>query len=315
MAMPTLQDVIAVNSATESGIILNEAARPVPEVSRINAAEPIEGTEYKSLVVEDFGTAVTDDPFKKTSDGVDNSNISMINRKFTCYPIEVRAQATWDTVARMKGGMSGYLDTQARLLMQAKLQGLAHQFYYADQSSGAKGFHGLIPSLPLSSKLVHDAKGTTAAGCASVVAVRWDTVTGVCWTVGEDGRFDFGEIKEGLVTGANGKQSEGAWRTMMGHIGLAIKSQYAIGAIHNLDATHPFTDDLLDELYGSFPTGFAPNAFYLCRSSLKQLKQSRTATTQTGAPAPWPNVYASPAGDIPLIQTDSLLDIRNPIAA
>ena len=58
---------------------------------------------------------------------------------------------------------------------------------------------------------------------------------------------------------------------------------------------------LLPQLFGS---GNQPTHIYMNRDSLELLRSSRTATNQTGAPAPRPTSVEG----IPVLQTDGILN-------
>ena len=56
-----------------------------------------------------------------------------------------------------------------------------------------------------------------------------------------------------------------------------------------------------------FPAGRGPNAIFMTLRSLAQLQASRTATSPTGAPAPFPTGVAGVAGNnIPIYVTDAI---------
>jgi hypothetical protein len=74
--------------------------------------------------------------------------------------------------------------------------------------------------------------------------------------------------------------------------------------IANIDAgSNTVTDDLLYSGLEIFPAGRQPNLCVMNRRSLEQLRDSRTATNVTGAPAPRP----SSIENIPIVVTDGLL--------
>ena len=53
-----------------------------------------------------------------------------------------------------------------------------------------------------------------------------------------------------------------------------------------------------------FPVGYKPDVLLMSRRSRMQLQMSRTATTPTGSPAPYPQE----AFGVPIQETDSILD-------
>jgi hypothetical protein len=97
-----------------------------------------------------------------------------------------------------------------------------------------------------------------------------------------------------------------AWMVpIMGWYALQFGS-YVTDAVRlaNFDAGSNTVDD--DALYGGlqiFPSGRQPNFCFMNRRSLEQLRDSRTATNATGAPAPRPTEIEG----IPIVVTDGLL--------
>jgi hypothetical protein len=89
-----------------------------------------------------------------------------------------------------------------------------------------------------------------------------------------------------------------------GWLGLQFGSVYSLGRICNLDGTtgHTLTDDMIADAISKFPSDKPPTHIVMNRTSLKELRNSRTATSATGAPAPFP----AEAFNIPVIVTDSL---------
>ena len=72
------------------------------------------------------------------------------------------------------------------------------------------------------------------------------------------------------------------------------------------DSGKGLTDALIYSALAKFPTGVRPDVMFCSRRSLHQLRNSRTATNQTGAPAPIPTEVEG----IPIVPTDSLSDIE-----
>ncbi|MCH8046158.1 MAG: hypothetical protein IID44_20795 [Planctomycetes bacterium] len=92
------------------------------------------------------------------------------------------------------------------------------------------------------------------------------------------------------------------------HLGLAIGSAVSVGRIANLteDSGKGLTDDLIYESLETFPAGRQPNIIAMSRRSLRQLRNSRTATNATGAPAPRPTEVEG----IPIIVTDGINNVE-----
>jgi len=118
-------------------------------------------------------------------------------------------------------------------------------------------------------------------------------------------QIELGETTIQRVAGATGFYPA-YWTPASVWLGLQMGGAYSVGRIANLtaDAGKGLTDDLIADLLSQFPAGMGPTLLVCSRRSLKQLQQSRTATNQTGAPAPFP----SDSFGVPLITTDAIID-------
>ena len=77
------------------------------------------------------------------------------------------------------------------------------------------------------------------------------------------------------------------------------KADYDFG---EASAGNSLTDDKIYEVLAAFPAGQAPNMIVMHKEVQEQLRASRTATNQTGAPAP---MVDSVAG-IRILTTDAI---------
>jgi len=93
-----------------------------------------------------------------------------------------------------------------------------------------------------------------------------------------------------------------------GYIGFQIGGAYSAARIANIEcntltSTTAFTDDKIYGALSLFPAGRQPNVIVMNRDALRLLRQSRTATNPTGAPAPRPTEVEG----IPIVVTDGLV--------
>jgi hypothetical protein len=87
--------------------------------------------------------------------------------------------------------------------------------------------------------------------------------------------------------------------------GMQLGNLYSIARICNLDAgSNPLTDDHIYQALSLFPSDRQPNLVVMNRRSLFQLRDARTATNATGAPAPLPS--ATFVEGLTLIVTDAI---------
>lgn len=180
----------------------------------------------------------------------------------------------------------------------------------AGASGSAAGFTGFRDAATVDAvadPMVVNAGGTTVDTATSVWGIRLaeDGVTGVF--KGEGDPIELGEAvaQQRIVNPGTDNKTFPTWYTPgWAWLGLQVGSAYDIGRIANVtaDAGKTLTDDLIALLLEKFPVGFGPNLLLMSRRSRRQLQDSRTATTTTGAPAPFP----MESFGIPIIVTDAI---------
>ncbi len=134
-----------------------------------------------------------------------------------------------------------------------------------------------------------NALGDTSNACTSAYLIRTMPFHGIELVWGGEGKLAVGDRHQQLVYDADGLPYE-AWVTpIVGRVALSVPSDLCVARIVNLDYDHGLTDDLISECISKFPVGRKPNLLICNRTSLSALQQSRTATSATGAPAPFPD--------------------------
>ncbi len=157
----------------------------------------------------------------------------------------------------------------------------------------------------LADALTIDATGTTAATASSCWAVRIgpNDLTGI---VNGEGEIQLGDTVVQDFLDGSGLHYPAYYTPGCTWLGLQVGSIYSMGRIVNLteDSGKGLTDDLISALLSEFPTGKEPTHLLMNRRSLKQLQQSRTATSTSGAPAPFP----SEAFGVPIVKCESIVN-------
>lgn len=313
MALPTLLDVAKRNASDPAIGLIDEASRMVPEitgqtmvrgqlitVANVGAARTIRGTQYKTRV----RTALPTAGFRNANEGVDASKSTYENRLVECFILNPRWECDVAVATSNEDGAEAYIAEEAMAVTNAAMMALGKQFYYGRGTGGdAKGHPGLIDSVD--SSMVVDATGSTATTGSSVWGVSFG-LQKVQWVLGQEGELSMTDVRIADLTDANGRRFSAYVQELLAHVGVQVGHKYAVGRIKNLTAQSGkgLTDALLGSLLSKYPVGFSPDAFFLSRRSLEQLRASRTATNATGMEAPTPTDYQG----IPLVATDSILD-------
>jgi len=315
MGMPTLLDVLKTNGNDAVVGLIDEAARVVPEVSGINpltgaglpgvaSARTIRGLNYKTLV----RTAVPSVGFRKVNAGTAVDKSTFEQRLIECYLMNPIFECDKAIADVHEDGWQAYLAMEASGIMEGAFQSLGKAFFY-----GSNATHGLTDAFPGllqaydDTNMVVDAGGTTATTGSSVWLVRFGPQH-VQWLLGNGGSLNVSEVTEVRLTDGSSNPYTAYHQELYVRPGLQVGSVYSVCRIKKLtaDSGKGLTDALIYSALAKFPTGVRPDVMFCSRRSLHQLRNSRTATNQTGAPAPIPTEVEG----IPIVPTDSLSDIE-----
>jgi len=317
-ASPTLLD-IAIHNA-DSGIVglIDETIEAHPELS-IVPARTIMGINYKTLVC----TALPTVAFRDANEGTAATLATYENRLVETFIMSPKWVCDKAVADRAEDGAEAYIALAARATLEAAAQHLCSCFYYGLTTlaasprhltaGDAKGFPGLHDALGLSvaaNQLVDAGATTTASSATSVWMIKLGP-TDVTWVWGNGGSLDVSDVRIESTLDSGGTNSFTAYvQELLAYPGLQIGNRFAVGRIGELTddatdrATCSLTDARLAMLYSKFPTGSKPDIILMNRTSQRQLRDSRTATNATGAPAPFPTEWEG----IPIYITDQIVD-------
>ncbi len=309
MPVPTLLDIAKANGSDAVVGLIDESTKVHPEIS-MGAARTIKGLNYKTLVRTSLGN--TSGSFRNANEGVAPHTHTYENRLVETYILNPRWQCDKAVADRHEDGPLAYIATEAEGTFEGEMQALARQFYYGTGTNGnAKGFPGLMQSYD-STGMVVDATGTTANTGSSVWFVRFGNKH-VQWVYGNNGQLEASELRiESIPKGTSPETYlESYVQTFLGYPGLQVGSLQSVVRIKKLtaDAGKGLTDALIAQALAKFPAGTTPDAIFMSMRSLGQLTASRTATSPSGAPAPWPTQVVGIAGNnIPIYVTSGIVD-------
>lgn len=308
MALPTLLDIAKLNGVDSVVGLLDEVARPHPELMR-GYARTIKGQSYKTLVRT--ALALTTGSFRDANAGTLPLKNTHENRRVETFILNPRFEVDKAVADQAEDGPEAYIALEQGGILEGELQALCTQFYYGNVSGNGgnvKGFPGLIDSVD--SSMVVDATGSTASTGSSVWAVRFGP-RDVGWVWGENGKLEMSDPRiESITDPADStKRFDGYVSSMLAYPGLQSLSKYSVGRIKKLteDSGKGLTDTLIASLLSKFPTGWKPDVLFMTRRSQYQLRASRTATNPTGAPAPIPDE----AFGIPIETTEAILNTES----
>lgn len=320
MTLPTLLDIAKRSGNDAVAGLIEEVIAATPEVSgmhavpgkgwvqipNVAAARTIKGRMYKTLV----RTALPTVGFRDANEGVAASKSEYENRLVETFVLNPRWECDKAVADNAEDGPEAYIADEAIAVVKSSIMTLGRQFYYGRTSPGdGKGHPGLIDSLDATNMEV-DATGTSQGKGSSVWAVKFGPQD-VTWVYGDQGQLDMSDVRLESIADESGKRFTAYVQELLAYPGLQVGNKHCIGRIRDLTDENGkgLTDDLIAQLIEKFPAGVVPDVLFMTRRSLAQLRNSRTATNATGAPAPYPVDWEG----IPIAVTDSLTNTEDPV--
>lgn len=307
----TLLDIAKRNGSDAVVGLIDETTKAVPEVSGINPesgivipgvadARTITGTSYKTLIRTSLPTV----PFRNGNEGSTGLKSRYENKLVETFIMNPRWDVDKAIADKSEDGWQVLMADEAGGHLEAAFQQLGRQFYYGRNvtyGGHAKGFLGLLDVVD--ANYVVDAGGTSAGTGSSVWAVKFGPKA-VRWVYGANGSMEPTEVDQRDVRDADGNPYTAYFQEMFMYPGLQVGSPRFIARIRKLteDPGKGLTDARMAALLEKFPVGVRPDAFFMTKRSRRQLRDSRTATNDTGKEAPLPSDYEG----IPIVVTESI---------
>ncbi len=216
-----------------------------------------------------------------------------------------------------KGGRDAWLQLELMRTMRTLMFTLERQVIYgtAQQTgtgylSDEAGFTGLANSTDLDGTaddmvIAAATAGSTVDSQTSVWLLRHGQ-DDVSFVLGNEGRFVVEDEPTVIQKAADttaldaGQFYPALFVPVTGWGGLQLGGKYSAARICNIETK--LTDDDLYNGLSLFPSSAPPNVIVMNRNALKLLRESRTATSPTGSPAPRPTEIDG----IPIVVTDAV---------
>lgn len=318
----TLLDIAKRNGHDAIVGIIEEATKAVPEVSGVHPesgivipgvgdSRTITGTSYKTLVRKTLPTV----PFRDGNQGSAGIKSIWENRLVETFIMNPRWNVDKAVADKSEDGWQMLMADEAFGITQAAFLTLGRQFYYGRRLAAdlqvdaagllggdARGFNGLLDVYDAATRNI-DAGGTTAGTGSSVWAVKFGPQA-VRWVYGANGAIDPTEVDQRDVLDTGSLPYTAYFQEMFLYPGLQISSPRYIARLKKLtaDAGKGLTDLKLSALMETFDVGVRPDALFMSKRSRRQLRDSRTATNDTGKEAPLPTDYDG----VPIVVTESI---------
>lgn len=304
MALPTLLDIAKLNGSDPLAGLIDETMKATPEV-QLGYARPIDGTIFETSV----RTSLPRGSFRKANDGAPTSGSGYEKREFNARLFNPRWECDKGVALAHSDGPEAFIALEADAKMKGAFLDLAEQFYYGTKAVyGTDGFPGLHEQY--NTALTVDAGG--GVNGTSVWAVKWGPQY-TAWLWGNKGQISMEDLREESLTGPNGNRFTAYVQEILSYVGLQLGNKYSAGRIKGVkDADgYRLTDNHMFKLLGKFPAAYKPDAFLMTTNALELLRSSRTATNNTGTPAPTP----TDVGGVPIFATEAIADDESTLVA
>lgn len=272
----TLLEIQKLKDNDEVVGLIEENIAAVPEVEAF-PMRTISGTTYKTSL----RVGLPKTGFRSANEGQDPGKSEFDNKTVTCEIFGGNVEADVAIADSHEDGAEAYQMIESSGVMLSALLNIGRQIWEGVVND-AKGFPGLRAALPFDGvttvggdALCIDAGGEAANTGTNVYAVRFGSQD--CELVGgQNDAFTLGDFYKQMVSDSEGKRFEAYVAALNAWIGFAILSENAARRITNLTAEtdHTMTTDLVDDILELFPVGHKPNALFMTRRSMKQLRKS-----------------------------------------
>jgi len=303
--MTTVAQLLKLNDANLDPAFANDLLQDAPLVRAMQGvvANASQGTQHKYLK----DTTAASAGFRVVNEGLDYTASDQTLVTLDLKVLSASPRVDQAIAKAYPGGVEAFMDFEGSRALRAAFRNLENQLIYGT-GADANGFAGITSSgyiNQLADAMVYNAAGVSAR--TSVYFIRTGTED-VEFVLGNGGNIQSGETFEQFVLGSNSKLMPIFGRIQEGLCGLKLGGAYSIGRIANL-AAGALTDDMIFEALALFPATRQPNLIVMNGRSLKDLRNSRTATNATGAPAPIPTEFSG----IPILRTDVITNAETAV--
>ncbi len=304
------------NNDTEIGVIEN----------CINGYSAIKNLDTKSIKGYYFDTfrrtRLPHGSFAKLNEGVDASFSEGEQIRVFCYGYEDRVEISKRAAIASDDSLGDIIADECAAHLEGAFGFLENQIFNGaktdDETTGEvnNGFIGLGAST-IDSMIV-DAGGSAASSGDSGLTSVYMLFTGrhgVRFICGKDSALSIGDVREELISDAQGKLMDGYVCPMTGYYGLMVGHTKSVGRIANINSSNPITQKLMGQLLAQFPVNVRPNAIFMNRAAGEMWLDDRSTkgviksgATKLNFTGNYEDALVDSFMGIPIYQTDGLLN-------
>lgn len=304
--MYTLNDMILINDRNLADYEITDLLQQAPFLAALAADTSSNGTQHKYLKeitapTVGFRAINQGRPHSKSVDEMVTVDLKILDAGWS---VDKAAADIY------KNGKDAFIDREGWRHLRAALFAAEQQLINGDDTDGFIGMAQADGLTMTSDDMV--LSGGASSDRTSVWAVRsTPDFRDAALILGQNGNIEWGETLVQRVDDDEGDHFFAYVTPIQGWMGMQVGSRHSIARYANLGTGEGETldDDKLAALIEKFPSGKPPTMFVMNRRSLRQLRDSRTATNMSGAPAPFP----SEAFGIPIIVTDAITNAESAV--
>lgn len=190
-----------------------------------------------------------------------------------------------------KNGADAFMTRETARHLRAAYYAIENQVLNST-GADANGFAGFATQTTMDKSddsMVIDATGTEGGTVVYSAYLMRTGVDAVSLVVGNDGKLEVSDMFLAAIAGSTAVYD--CYRvSVLGYLGLQLGSTYDVARICNLsdESTKGLTDAKIASAISLFPANRRPNLIVVPRIGLAHLQASRTATSASGTPAPFP---------------------------
>jgi hypothetical protein len=310
-AWNSLNGLIQLNDKNLADLNVSDLLDKAPLLQVLNAQEASQKTVHYYLKQ----TVASDAGFRAELAGRAKTNSQDEKVTVTLKIIDGSFSTDVALADAYKGGRDAWLQMELIRTMKDVMFKIERQIIYGTKTktggaylADSAGFTGLADSTDLDA--INDdmviAAGTAGAVADSQTSV-WlirNTPDDVSAIVGNNGRFVIEDEPTVIEKTPDGDTETATYPALYvpvtGYVGMQLGGKYSAARICNVASA--LTDDDIYNGLSLFPSSSQPTLIVMNRAALKLLRESRTATNATGAPAPRP----TEVDGIPIVCTDAV---------
>ena len=286
-ALNTLAGLIQFNDANNDDINVSDLLDDAPLLQVLFAKAASNGTLHKYLKQ----TVASGNAFRAANSGLTKTYSQDEQITDTLKILDGSFSVDKALADAYTGGPAAYVQKELMRTMKERLFNLEEQVINGVNADAA-GFIGLQDDAQLDAiadaMVIAAATAGASADVQSSVYLLRGGDDDVAVIMGNDGNL---VVSDTSVTPIYDSASalttySGYYTGVEGYAGFQIGGAFSAGRICNVETA--LTDDDIYNALALFPAARQPNLIVMNRASLKLLRASRTATNQTGAPAPRP---------------------------